>query len=292
MQSHFYTEHSHLEKLSGNLFYGHEKLYIKRDDLIHPVVSGNKWRKLKYQLQTAQKNNQTHLVTFGGAYSNHMIATACAAAALGFKSSCFVRGHELTAQSNHYLRLASLYGMQLIPVNREDYRNKLHLFETHFSHDPHAYYIAEGGEGEMAYAGVEEIISELPFEPDFIVHASATATTTTGLLMGLKKYNMKNARVVAVPVLLNAEEQFSKISNRQLEQQLMLATGYEMGGYAKTTDKLLDFMQKFISETGILIDQVYTAKAWMALQGLIEKKEISKDKSVVFLHTGGTLGSI
>src|ERR1700743_669316 len=114
------------------------KVFIKRDDLIHPIISGNKWRKLKYLLKQAQAENKTHLVTFGGAYSNHLLATAAAAAKFGFKSTGFVRGEEVT---NDTLFLCRLHGMNLIFTYRESYRDKPALFDKHFGDDPDAFFI-------------------------------------------------------------------------------------------------------------------------------------------------------
>src|SRR6201996_3407132 len=107
-------------------------VFIKRDDLIHPIISGNKWRKLKYVLNQAQAENKTHLVTFGGAYSNHLLATAAAAARFGFKATGFVRGEEV---NNDTLFLCRLHGMDLRFVDRESYRDKQALFQTHYGDD-------------------------------------------------------------------------------------------------------------------------------------------------------------
>src|ERR1700759_396846 len=123
------------------------KIFIKRDDLIHPIISGNKWRKLKYLLKQAQTENKTHLVTFGGAYSNHLLATAAAAAKFGFKSTGFVRGEEV---NNDTLFLCRLHGMNLIFTDRESYRDKPALFTKHFVDDSNAFFIDEGGASVLA----------------------------------------------------------------------------------------------------------------------------------------------
>src|SRR5258708_325991 len=118
------------------------KVFIKRDDMIHPIISGNKWRKLKYLLKQAQAENKKHLVTFGGAYSNHLLATAAAAAKFGFKSTGFVRGEEV---NNDTLFLCRLHGMNLIFTDRESYRDKQALFTKYFANNPDTYFIDEGG---------------------------------------------------------------------------------------------------------------------------------------------------
>src|ERR1700712_295004 len=134
------------------------KVFIKRDDLIHPIISGNKWRKLKYLLKQAQAKNKTHLVTFGGAYSNHLLATAAVAAKFGYKSTGFVRGEEI---DNDTLFLCRLHGMNLLFTDRESYRDKSKLFDQHFADDHDAFFINEGGASALAAKGCSELDDEL-----------------------------------------------------------------------------------------------------------------------------------
>lgn len=256
-------------------------VYIQRDDLIHPLVSGNKWRKLQYHILYAKKEGKSRLVTFGGAYSNHLLATAAAGAILGLKTTAFLRADE--SIDNHYLRAAQLYGMQLIPVSREDYRHKPELFARHFGEDPTAYCIAEGGAGEAAWEGVAGIVKALPFAPDYILHASATATTAIGLGKGIEACGY-HTRVYAVAVLKNAEEQSRLIQEVGLSETVEVLDGYAFGGYAKTTDSLMDFVKSAIAQTGILFDPVYTGKALWAL------RDMALPGRGVFLHTGGSMG--
>src|ERR1700749_2368934 len=130
-------------------------VFIKRDDLIHPIISGNKWRKLKYILKKASAQNKTHLVTFGGAYSNHLLATAAAAAKFGFKSTGIVRGEEV---NNDTLFLCKLHGMQLLFTDRKSYRDKPTLFDKYFSDDANAFFIDEGGSSAEGAQGCAELI--------------------------------------------------------------------------------------------------------------------------------------
>ena len=147
---------------------------VKRDDLIDPYISGNKWRKLKYILQDVLQNNKNHLVTFGGAYSNHLVATAAAAARNNLRSTAFVRGENV---ENEMLLLCKLFGMQLIFVDRESYKNKAELFSSHFGDDEKAYFINEGGASPEATIGCAEIIDELTVTYDHIFCAAGTGTT-------------------------------------------------------------------------------------------------------------------
>lgn len=281
---------SAIQQLPPELFHHHPHIYIKRDDLLHPIVSGNKFRKLKYLIEEIQERKIKNLVTFGGAFSNHMVATAAAGAMFNIKTHCFVRGNEIEQHFNHYLKTASLFGMNLIPVERNTYASeKEHLFEQYFGNDPDCLLVAEGGESEAAIKGVAEIVHELDFEPDILLHASATATTARGLLQGIAELNYQTT-LVPVAVLKNSEEQQQKINRLGLDINCFVQSDFTFGGYAKTIPELLHFTQDFIAHTGIFIDPVYTAKALFALQSLISLKQISPSQKVVFLHTGGTLG--
>lgn len=280
-----------IQQLPSHLFHHHPHIYIKRDDLIHPIVSGNKFRKLKYLIKHVQENGIKNIITFGGAFSNHMVATAAAGAMHNITTHCFVRGEELNHSFNHYLKTANLYGMQLIPAERNAFaREKQELVETHFGKlKESCFVIPEGGESDFAIQGVAEIVHELPFEPDCILHASATATTARGLLNGIAELNY-NTSLLPVAVLKNSEEQSQKINLLFPDSKVNMVKEYDFGGYAKTNSELFHFIKLFIKETGIFIDPVYTAKALFALNRLILNNQISSDKKVVFLHTGGTLG--
>ncbi len=256
-------------------------IYIKRDDMLHPIVSGNKWRKLKYTVAVAQKLNYTHIATFGGAYSNHMVATACACAELKIRCSIFIRGQE--PMDSHYIKTAQLYGATLIQVERSQYADKNKLFAAHFDSNQ-TYFIAEGGKGLHALQGVGEIINEINLAKYALVHASATGTTAVGLAGAANK----NTFIHSVAVLKNQKEQEELFNEYSVQGKINLHMDYTLGGYAKTTAALMKFCTHFIAETGIMIDPVYTGKALFALQILLQNE--LKDKEVVFLHTGGTLG--
>ena len=201
MISVFDTSNSILEEISSYSA-NSVKLFVKRDDLIHPFISGNKWRKLKYLIQTAQVQNKKTLVTFGGAYSNHLLATACAAALKGFKSVGFVRGEELDA-SNHTLFLCEQFGMKMIFVDRISYLNKAALFEKYFSNNEDAFFIDEGGRSDEAILGCSELIDELPQTFDHIVLAAGTGSTFCGILKGCaKKAVPQEIYVLAVQKLI------------------------------------------------------------------------------------------
>ncbi len=262
-------------------------LWVKRDDMIDPYISGNKWRKLKYTLEEATEKKKSHLVTFGGAYSNHLVATAAAAARFNFKATAFVRGDQV---ENEMLLLCKLFGMQLIFTDRNIYKNKSLLFESHFANDEDAYFIDEGGAGKAAVKGCSEIISELTSDYDHIFCAAGTGTTAAGLLRGINEKKI-NTRLHVIPVLKGGKFIREEIEKYETNiNRLTLHTDYHFGGYAKTTPTLLAFMKTFISETGMLIDPVYTAKMFYAINDLKEKNYFQPNDKILAIHTGGLLG--
>jgi 1-aminocyclopropane-1-carboxylate deaminase len=280
----FTNLHSPLEKLDHPLL---SQFWVKRDDLIDPYISGNKWRKLKYLLAKAQSEGKNHLVTFGGAYSNHLVATASAAARAGLKATAFVRGEQV---SNQMLLLCKLYGMKLIFTDRESYKNKPVLFDQVFSNDPSAFFIDEGGASAEAVQGCAELISELPFDFDHIFCAAGTGTTAAGLLQGVQELGLQTA-VHVVPVLKGGDfitEEITRYTGPST--QLQVHTDYHFGGYAKTTEPLLMFMRDFVARQGMLIDPVYTAKLFFAIEDLARNGTIKKESKVLAIHTGGLLG--
>lgn len=262
-------------------------LFVKRDDLIDPYISGNKWRKLKYILQKAKQENKSHLVTFGGAYSNHLVATAAAAAKSGLKSTAFVRGETV---KNEMLMLCALFGMELIFTDRESYKDKIKLFEQNFGSHSDAYFVDEGGASEEAVIGCAEIVDELPEIYDHIFCAAGTGTTAAGLLRGIKQNNLKT-RLHVIPVLKGGSFILNEIQKYVPHSgELILHTNYHFGGYAKTTPELVDFIKSFTVETGLLSDPVYTAKMFYSIIDLQKQGMIKKEDKILAIHTGGLLG--
>jgi 1-aminocyclopropane-1-carboxylate deaminase len=262
-------------------------LFVKRDDLIDPYISGNKWRKLKYILARAKAENKTHLVTFGGAYSNHLVATAAAASRSGLTASAFVRGEEV---KNEILLLCSLFGMKLIFVDRESYRDKQKLFKQHFANDAQAYFIDEGGASAEAIIGCAEVIGELTETYDHIFCAAGTGTTAAGLLQGIQQQGL-NTQLHIIPVLKGGsfiKDEIAKYT--PLSNHLELHLDYHFGGYAKTTPELINFIKTFTAQTGLLLDPIYTAKMFYAIQDLQQQGAIGKDEKVLAIHTGGLMG--
>jgi len=262
-------------------------VFIKRDDLIHPIISGNKWRKLKYILKKASAENKTHLVTFGGAYSNHLLATAAAAAKFGFKSTGIVRGEDL---NNNTLFLCRLHGMNLIFVDRESYRDKPALFNQYFCDDPEAFFIDEGGAGAEGAKGCAELVDELTETYDHIFCACGTGTTAAGIINGLQSHKL-NTEFHAVPVFKNGGFMKDEIDQcLTAPTNYQLHTHYHFGGYAKADDELIAFIKRFVADTGILIEPVYTGKMLYAIYDLAGKSYFKPGSKVLAIHSGGIWG--
>ncbi len=263
------------------------EFYVKRDDLIHPFVSGNKWRKLKHYLQLAKERNLHHLITFGGPWSNHLLATACAGAIHGLKTTGVVRGEPV---NNPVLTMCQLYGMRLRFISRGEYREKEAYFENNFNPDE-ALFINEGGSGEEGLVGCKEIINELNQPYDHIICAAGTGTTAAGVLSQLIA-TKQDTQLHVIPVLKGKGYMEGEI-RRLLKvdsKQLKIHEEYHFGGYAKSTKELLDFIASFCRQTGILIEPVYTGKAFYAAVDLMNKGAFSPKSKVLLLHTGGLTG--
>ncbi|GAA3966659.1 1-aminocyclopropane-1-carboxylate deaminase/D-cysteine desulfhydrase [Mucilaginibacter dorajii] len=279
---------SPVQQINDPLFAEHNvKVFLKRDDLIHPMISGNKWRKLKYILKSAQHRHKNHLVTFGGAYSNHLLATAAAAAKFGFKATGIVRGE---AVDNDTLFLCKLHGMQLIFTDRESYRDKPALFNQYFDDDAEAFFIDEGGSSTEATQGCSELVEELTDTYDHIFCACGTGTTAAGIINGLTQHQL-NTNFNAVPVFKNGgfiKEEIDKFLHKQVAYDLH--TGYHFGGYGKTTDELIKFIKQFVASTGIVIEPVYTGKMMYAIYDLISKGHFKPGSKILAIHSGGIWG--
>lgn len=263
------------------------EVFIKRDDLIHPIISGNKWRKLKYTLKRAQSEGKSHLVTFGGAYSNHLLATAAAAAKFGFKSTGIVRGEEV---ENDTLFLCKLHGMNLIFTDRESYRDKPALFSKYFENDSEAFFIDEGGASAEGAKGCSELVTELSQTYDYIFCACGTGTTAAGIINGIQQHSLPT-RFNAVPVFKNGDflkEEIDQLLDIPVDYDLH--TSYHFGGYGKTDDRLISFIKKFVAQTGILIEPIYTGKMLYAIYDLAAQDYFNPGSNILAIHSGGIWG--
>ena len=270
------------------------ELFIKREDLIHPFVSGNKFRKLKYNLQEAKKLKKKALFTYGGAFSNHIVATAVAGKIAGFKTFGIIRGDELgkkleeTLEENATLREAHNNGMKFQFVSREQYRQKssFGFVEKMKNEWGDFYVIPEGGTNCLAVDGCEEILNKEDSEFNYICSAVGTGGTISGLINASKK----NQKIIGFPALKGnfLSEEIKKYVGRKKNWSLQKA--YHFGGYAKHNEELITFINNFTAETGVLLDPVYTGKMLFGILDLIKKDEFTEGSKILAIHTGGIQG--
>ncbi len=266
------------------------QLFIKREDLIHPEISGNKWRKLKYNLLEAKRQAQKTLLTFGGAYSNHIAATAAAGYHFGFNTVGIIRG-ERTHPLNPTLSLATSYGMKLIYLDRSSYRNtNRRELATQLYPQAH-YFIPEGGTNTFALKGCQEIVEESMNQmqtPDYYALACGTGGTIAGIIQALNG----KSKVIGFSALKSdfLIQEVKQLINYQQYDNWSINTAFHFGGYAKTTPQLIQFINEFYNEHYIPLEPIYTAKALFGLLQLVEKKEIKKGTNILFIHTGGLQG--
>ena len=255
------------------------RVFVKRDDLIHPIISGNKWRKLREYIQIAQLNDYKHLISFGGAYSNHLYALAFAAKELGVASTGIIRGNELTSKSNLYLTQMAAWGMDLQFVSRSSYKLKE---LPHEINTKDSMIIAEGGFGQEAIKGVATIANEI--NQDYFNHIICPVGTGATYL-GLCK-SSENIIVHGVLTLNNLNEiHANSLELGILSQQLYDA--YVFGKYAKQPEELIDFCQTFEQKHQIKIEPIYTGKMFYGLYDLIQKDSFKPGSNILALHTGG-----
>lgn len=295
------TQSSILQELHSNFLQEHGvQLYVKRDDLIHPIISGNKWRKLKYNILNLKEQKKEGILTFGGAFSNHLVATAAACQLNEVPAIGIVRGDELNASSNDTLKLCAELGMQLIFVSREEYalRNMREYHEELIVEHPNYMVVPEGGANYMGMIGCQEIAKELDQAVDLVVVAQGTSTTSCGVLIGLNEHQ----KLAVVPALKGYDSRSemkqllgrtgidSEYIEEMLKNKTLVWDDYHFGGYAKVDDELVAFIQDFYRDYHLKLDPVYTAKAMYALFDKIKKGEVENQK-VAFIHTGGLQGA-
>jgi 1-aminocyclopropane-1-carboxylate deaminase len=262
---------------------------VLRLDLVDPVISGNKWFKLNQYIADATRQHKNTLVTFGGAYSNHILAVAAAAKKLNLRSVGIIRGEK---PSNFSLTLkdAIEYGMQIHFTGRESYKAKK-LPDEVIENYKDTYVINEGGYGELGAEGIKNMIKTINYSSyDLIICAVGTGTTIAGIVNALNP----NQQCVGISIMknnLSLEEQIKHLAVIEKQHQFTLHHNYHFGGYAKNSAELIDFMNYFFSNTGIPTDFVYTGKLFYAVNHLLKGNLLSTDSKILVIHSGGLQGN-
>jgi 1-aminocyclopropane-1-carboxylate deaminase len=263
------------------------RLFIKRIDKIHPFVSGNKWFKLKYNLLEAKKQGLNTLLTFGGAYSNHISATAFAAQEKGINSIGIIRGEE-HLPLNPTLRFAIDNGMKLHYISRSNYKEKTsaNFLEALKNQFGDFYLIPEGGTNELAIQGAKEILDKNDIQ-DYICCPVGNGGTIAGII------NASNDQqtVIGFPAIKGFEQLEKDIINWTNSSNCIFINDYVGNGYAKINKDLVDFINEFNARHNIPLDIIYTGKMMMGILDLVAKDYFPKGSSILTIHTGGIQGN-
>ena len=264
-------------------------LTIKREDLIHPFVSGNKFRKLKYNLLQAKSENKNTLLTFGGAFSNHIAAVAYAGKEQGFRTIGIIRGDELfdKIEENPTLKFAQENGMQFEFVTREEYRHKNEsaFIEKLKGKFGDFYLVPEGGTNELAVKGCEEILTKEDARFDFVCCAVGTGGTISGLING----SLQHQKILGFPAL-KGDFLTDEIRIFAKKDNWDLISDYHFGGYGKVNLELIEFINTFFEETKVPLDPIYTGKMVFGVIDLIHKNYFPAHSKILLVHTGGLQG--
>lgn len=265
------------------------QLSIMREDLIHPEISGNKYRKLKYNLIEAKKLGYKKIITFGGAFSNHIAACAAAANQNNLESIGIIRGEEIEEliDQNPTLSFARKQGMEFRFISREQYREKdSEKFLTELKNQyPDYYIIPEGGTNSLAIQGCEEILHQETNSYNYITTAIGTGGTIAGLINSTHDLQ----HVIGFPALKGDffYEEIRKLTNKN---NFSILNDYHFGGYGKIKDELIEFINQFKTQHHIALDPIYTGKMMYGILDLIQKDYFKKGSKILAIHTGGLQG--
>lgn len=268
-------------------------LFLKREDLLHPEVSGNKFRKLKYNLIEAGSQKGQKMLTFGGAFSNHIAATAAAGKALGIETIGVIRGDELannlqkTLEENPTLAYAASCGMTFEFISRSDYRKKdseefLKRLQKKFGK---FYLVPEGGTNELAIKGCEEILSKEDKKFDIICCAVGTGGTIAGIINSSEE----DQRILGFPAL-KGDFMAAEVKKYTNKNNFEIIPDYHFGGYAKVDGRLINFMNWFNDKFDVQLDPVYTGKMMFGIFDLLERNVFLENTCILAVHTGGLQG--
>lgn len=261
---------------------------VKRDDLLHPIISGNKWRKLKYLLLSIEAKGYVKVASMGGPYSNFLHALAYVSYLLGWQCELFIRGYSEQALTTT-LKDCLKWGAKINFVDRKSFK-EIRIKAPDLS--PQTFWIKEGGMHQYALPGMQEIFMELNKQYDVICMATATGTSLAGLVMGAEKYQPR-AKIIGISVLNNAEQQKQDILQMvsKCSVDWTVVQGYEFGGFAKKNQQLVNFINEFSSSESIPLEPIYSGKSFYAIKELLNKGYFKKNCKILLIHCGGMQGA-
>lgn len=274
---------------SSELITAGVELWLKREDLIHPIINGNKYRKLKYNLEYFEEEGFDTLVTFGGAFSNHIHAVASAGKQFGINTVGIIRGEY--DENNPTLQYAQSFGMKLHFVSRTAYRQKENADEVKaiLQDYPNAYMLPEGGTNSLALKGTKEISQEINAQMDSVTHicvSAGTGGTAAGMIQGTNA-----EQEVLVFSSLKGDFLKADISDLSGQDHFELITAYHFGGYGRTNAELISFINQFHEKYNVILDPIYNGKGIFGLMDLIAKGHFPKGSQIIWVLTGGQQGN-
>ena len=262
---------------------------MKRDDLLHPIISGNKWRKLKYSLDQALSSGADTLISMGGTYSNHLHALAFAGKALGLKTIGLIRGEQPETLTQSLDDMQN-WGMELKFVSRSDYRllRQYKGWNDLPGSKPRHYWLPEGGAQALALKGVAELVNEIEIAYDILCTPCGTGATLAGIIAAVPDH----VSVLGFAALKNAGFLQTDVKSLLLRPcyNWQINLNYHFGGFAKINAELMAFIARFEHKTGIPLEPVYTGKMMYALYDLIAKNTFNPGQRIIAVHTGGLQG--
>lgn len=271
------------------------QLTVKRDDLIHPIISGNKWRKLKHALYLAQQQNVSQIVSFGGGFSNHLHALGYCCHQLNIDFTAIVRG-DYSKSPSPMLQDLALWQTNIQYVNKITYQQRTNPDYLHAvqQQSPQALIIPEGGSQQQALLGVANIIQELNSTYDYVIAPVASGATLAGLIQGNGDDTSAAKQIIGIGVL-KGKDYLTGLVNNLLPTECSTTSwkinhDYHFGGYAKSSPELKQFCLDFYQQTAIPIEPVYSGKLFYAVRDLIAKQYFEKGSRILALHTGGLQG--
>jgi 1-aminocyclopropane-1-carboxylate deaminase len=267
------------------------QLFVKREDLIHPIIKGNKFRKLKYNLSFCRDNNHEGFISFGGPFSNHIHALAGLANMVGLPSVGIIRGEVVC---NTVLDFCKSMGMKLHFVSREVYKNKSHdaVIKDIIELYPNFMIVPEGGSNELALIGIEELVTELRQEYDYIIVAAGTGATAAGIIKGLAKCQKNRTKVIIFSALKGDWMQQTIQDFLTVEEAIIdwqVTDEFALGGYAKVNPEYLVFLEEQKNHLGFFVDHIYNGKLLLGLKTWVESGKIKPNAKVLWVNTGGVI---